>query len=138
MGNPEASISLTTSDRLGGHPAGSPRDVLDQSLARISADMLDVTGMSVSVCRAIDLAKGMFPPVTFQANLSNKSPMADKDLNALFLDKIYKALPKMAKAANSDQLRAAFEKHHDETEGQIERLEQIFEQIGIACTRKEV
>jgi ferritin-like metal-binding protein YciE len=69
-----------------------------------------------------------------------ESPMADKDLNALFLDtlkdiyyaekQIYKSLPKMAKAANSDQLRAAFEKHHDETEGQIERLEQIFEQIG--------
>ena len=66
--------------------------------------------------------------------------MADKDLNALFLDtlkdiyyaekQIYKSLPKMAKAAHSDQLRAAFEKHHDETEGQIERLEQIFEQIG--------
>src|SRR6202012_3824906 len=37
---------------------------------------------------------------------------------------------KMAKAASSDQLRAAFEKHHDETEGQIERLEKIFELIG--------
>jgi ferritin-like metal-binding protein YciE len=66
--------------------------------------------------------------------------MADKDLSALFLDtlkdiyyaekQIYKALPKMAKAANSDQLRAAFEKHHDETEGQIERLEQVFELLG--------
>src|SRR5579863_272236 len=66
--------------------------------------------------------------------------MADKDLSELFVDtlkdvyyaekQIYKSLPKMAKAANSDQLRAAFEKHHDETEGQIERLEQIFEQIG--------
>src|SRR5580698_4161273 len=66
--------------------------------------------------------------------------MADKDLNALFLDtlkdiyyaekQIYKSLPKMAKAANSDQLRAAFEKHHDETEGQIDRLEQIFELLG--------
>src|SRR6202012_4060211 len=43
---------------------------------------------------------------------------------------IYKALPKMAKAAASDELRAAFEKHHGETEGQIERLEQIFELIG--------
>jgi len=61
----------------------------------------------------------------------------DKDLNDLFLDtlkdiyfaekQILKALPKMAKAANSDKLRAAFEKHHDETEGQVERLEQIFE-----------
>ncbi len=36
----------------------------------------------------------------------------------------------MAKAANSDQLRAAFEKHHGETEGQIQRLEQIFELLG--------
>ena len=65
--------------------------------------------------------------------------MAEKDLNALFVDtlkdiyyaekQILKALPKMAKAANSDQLRAAFEKHHDETEGQVERLEKIFDLI---------
>jgi ferritin-like metal-binding protein YciE len=66
--------------------------------------------------------------------------MAEKDLNELFLDTlkdiyyaekhILKALPKMAKAANSDQLRAAFEKHFDETEGQVTRLEQIFEIVG--------
>jgi hypothetical protein len=77
MGKPEASSRLTTSVRLDGHPAGSPRDVLDQSLARISADMLDVTGMSVSVCRAIDLAKGMFPPVAFQAILINRGGSVD-------------------------------------------------------------
>ena len=41
--------------------------------------------------------------------------------------KILTALPKMAKAAHSDELKAAFEKHHTETEGQIERLEQVFE-----------
>ena len=35
----------------------------------------------------------------------------------------------MAKAANSDQLRKALETHRDETEGQVERLEQIFEII---------
>lgn len=66
--------------------------------------------------------------------------MADKDLNDLFLDTlkdiyyaekhILKALPRMAKAANSDQLRTAFEKHYDETEGQLGRLEQIFELLG--------
>ena len=60
-----------------------------------------------------------------------------KDLNDLFLDtlkdiyyaekQIMKALPKMAKAATSDKLRAAFEKHLAETEGQVERLEQVFE-----------
>jgi ferritin-like metal-binding protein YciE len=63
----------------------------------------------------------------------------DKNLNDLFLDtlkdiyyaekQILKALPKMAKAAQSDKLRAAFEKHHGETEGQVERLEKIFELI---------
>jgi ferritin-like metal-binding protein YciE len=66
--------------------------------------------------------------------------MSEKNLGALFLDtlkdiyyaekQIYKSLPKMAKAAESDQLRAAFEKHHDETEQQIERLEQVFELLG--------
>jgi ferritin-like metal-binding protein YciE len=44
--------------------------------------------------------------------------------------KILTALPKMAKAAQSRDLRAAFEKHHAETEGQVERLEQVFELIG--------
>jgi ferritin-like metal-binding protein YciE len=66
--------------------------------------------------------------------------VAEKHLNELFVDtlkdiyyaekQIYKSLPKMAKAAMSDQLRAAFEKHHDETEHQIERLEHIFELLG--------
>jgi ferritin-like metal-binding protein YciE len=63
----------------------------------------------------------------------------DKNLNDLFLDtlkdiyyaekQILKALPKMAKAAHSDELRTAFEKHHGETEGQVERLEKVFELI---------
>lgn len=73
--------------------------------------------------------------------------MAEKNLNDLFLDtlkdiyyaekQIFKSLPKMAKAATSDQLRAAFEKHQGETEGQIERLEQIFELLGKAARGKK-
>jgi ferritin-like metal-binding protein YciE len=63
-----------------------------------------------------------------------------KQLDALFHDtlkdiyfaekKILTALPKMAKAAQSEELRAAFEKHESETEGHVERLEQVFEMIG--------
>lgn len=66
--------------------------------------------------------------------------MAEKDLSDLFVDtlkdiyyaekQIYKALPKMAKAAASDQLRDAFKRHHKETQTQIERLEKIFKIIG--------
>lgn len=44
--------------------------------------------------------------------------------------KILKTLPKMARAASSPDLKAAFEKHKDETEGQIERLQQVFELMG--------
>ncbi|ESR26893.1 hypothetical protein N177_0677 [Lutibaculum baratangense AMV1] len=43
---------------------------------------------------------------------------------------ILRTLPKMAKKAESDDLRKAFEEHRDETEGQIERLEQVFEMVG--------
>ena len=63
----------------------------------------------------------------------------DKALPDLFLDtlkdiyfaekKILSALPKMAKAAQSDALKAAFEKHAAETESQVDRLEQVFASI---------
>jgi ferritin-like metal-binding protein YciE len=44
-------------------------------------------------------------------------------------NKILKSLPKMAKAANSKELRAAFTKHERETRGQVKRLERIFKII---------
>ena len=40
--------------------------------------------------------------------------------------KVLTALPKMAKAAQSKELQAAFEKHEGETEGQVDRLEKVF------------
>jgi len=43
--------------------------------------------------------------------------------------KILTALPKMAKAAQNEDLKAAFEKHEGETEQQVSRLEQVFELI---------
>ncbi len=62
---------------------------------------------------------------------------SEKTLEDLFLDtlkdiyyaerQIVKTLPKMAKAASSAELKAGFEKHLAETEGHVERLEQIFE-----------
>ena len=43
----------------------------------------------------------------------------------------------MAKAAHSPELKAAFEKHEGETEGPIERLEQVFEIIGAPARGKK-
>jgi ferritin-like metal-binding protein YciE len=45
---------------------------------------------------------------------------------------LLKALPKLAKAASTPELRAAFEKHLEETRGQVERLEQVFESLDEA------
>jgi len=50
--------------------------------------------------------------------------------------KILKALPKMAKGADSPELKAAFEKHRDETEGHVERLQKVFEIFGKRATGK--
>jgi ferritin-like metal-binding protein YciE len=43
---------------------------------------------------------------------------------------LVKALPKMAKAASSDELKEAFEKHLEQTKGHVERLEEVFEELG--------
>ncbi len=51
-------------------------------------------------------------------------------------NRITKALPKMAKAATSPALKAAFEKHLRETEGQVKRLEQVFEALGETAKTK--
>src|SRR5829696_3222845 len=45
-------------------------------------------------------------------------------------NQILKALPKMAKEATNEELRAAMELHLDQTQTQIERLEQVFEELG--------
>src|SRR4051794_19802389 len=47
-------------------------------------------------------------------------------------NQIIKALPKMAKAASSDELREAFEEHLEQTKGQVERLDQIFERLEMS------
>jgi ferritin-like metal-binding protein YciE len=73
-------------------------------------------------------------------------PAKQKDLNDLFYDTlkdiffaekaILRALPKMARAAESDELREAFQTHRDQTEGQVERLQQVFEIVGKRASGK--
>jgi ferritin-like metal-binding protein YciE len=44
-------------------------------------------------------------------------------------NQLVKALPKMAKAASSDELRQGFEKHLEQTRGHVQRLEKIFKSL---------
>lgn len=65
--------------------------------------------------------------------------MANEGLRELYVNELkdlysaenqlVKALPKMAKAASSDELRQGFEEHLEQTKGQVERLETIFESL---------
>jgi ferritin-like metal-binding protein YciE len=45
-------------------------------------------------------------------------------------NQLVKALPKMAKAASSDELKEAVEKHLEQTKGHVQRLEEVFEELG--------
>jgi ferritin-like metal-binding protein YciE len=45
-------------------------------------------------------------------------------------NQLVRALPRMAKAANNDELRSAFEEHLSQTEGHVDRLEQAFDSLG--------
>src|SRR5580704_11690961 len=52
-------------------------------------------------------------------------------------NQLTKALPKMAKAATSDDLRSGFEEHLEQTKGHVKRLEEIFENLGEKPTGKK-
>src|SRR5205814_6103336 len=45
-------------------------------------------------------------------------------------NQLVKALPKMAKAASSEELQDAFERHLEQTKSHVDRLEEVFEEIG--------
>jgi ferritin-like metal-binding protein YciE len=77
---------------------------------------------------------------------SDNSESMDNDLHELFLDELSdlycaeklltKALPKMFRAAHSDELKSAIESHLKETEGHVDRLEEIFQALGEKINRK--
>lgn len=74
------------------------------------------------------------------------APKVEKNLSNLFEEtlkdiyyaekQILRALPKMAKSAQSPELAAAFQKHRDETDVHVQRLEQIFELLGVPARGK--
>lgn len=82
------------------------------------------------------------------ANTMEKSQnMPNEHLHELFVDELrdilgaerqlLKGLKKMASAAISDSLTKAFETHYTQTEGQIERLKQVFESVGMSARGKK-
>src|SRR5690606_6224328 len=77
----------------------------------------------------------------------SNSNMPNGHLHELFVDELrdilgaekqlLKGLKKMAGKASSETLKMAFEEHHAQTEGQIERLKQVFESVGLTARGKK-
>lgn len=73
--------------------------------------------------------------------------MPNTHLHELFVDELrdtlgaekqlLKGLRKLADSATSDSLKTAFEEHYKQTEGQIERLKQVFQSIGLNARAKK-
>ncbi|RKO69685.1 ferritin-like domain-containing protein [Sphingobacterium puteale] len=77
----------------------------------------------------------------------NNQEMPNAHLHELFVDELkdvlgaekqlLKGLKKMSKAAESEELRQAFDEHYSQTEGQIERLKEVFSSLGKAARGKK-
>lgn len=81
------------------------------------------------------------------ATNNNKQEMPNGHLHELFVDELrdilgaerqlLKGLKKLSAAAGSESLKAAFDTHYTQTEGQIERLKQVFASIGLSARGKK-
>lgn len=78
---------------------------------------------------------------------TKQQEMPNGHLHELFVDELrdilgaerqlLKGLKKLSSSANSEKLRTAFETHYTQTEGQIERLKQVFQSIGLTARAKK-
>ena len=73
------------------------------------------------------------------ANLDSLEELLEEELKDIYNaeKQLTKALPKMAKKAGAAELKQAFEEHLAQTERQIERLEEVFEQLGMPARGKK-
>ena len=73
------------------------------------------------------------------AKLSSLDDLLVHELQDLYNaeSQILKALPKMIKAASHPELQSAFEEHLEQTEGQVERLDQVFKLLGVPAKGKK-
>jgi ferritin-like metal-binding protein YciE len=98
-----------------------------QMLSFAGHEIICGTKIPASGCQASPLTEG----ATAMASDRNLQELFHETLKDIYFaeKKILSALPKMAKSAQSEELKAAFEKHETETEEHVARLERVFEEI---------
>src|SRR3982750_1154391 len=74
--------------------------------------------------------------IVLRMKLKNIETFFLQELKGLYSaeNQLVKALPKMAKAATNEELKAGFEEHLEQTKGHVERLDQIGEKLGKKLT----
>ena len=126
-------------------------DFLLQTRSTRDFRLLDRYRPIVLLVQATGIPDLGFPPDTLHVTLcilsdTRRDPVTKNSLLGLYVDElrdIYnaekqltKALPKMAKAATTEDLRNGFTEHLEQTRGHVERLEQIFEALGQRASGK--
>jgi ferritin-like metal-binding protein YciE len=73
------------------------------------------------------------------ANVESLEQLLQEELKDMYdaEKQLTKALPKLAKKATNAELKSAFEEHLQQTEGHVERLEQVFEQLELPARGKK-
>jgi ferritin-like metal-binding protein YciE len=112
---------------LGVRKISKPKDAHVDILPRF----LSVAGASVSRVQQL-ITKPKQKGKKGNMNLETLKDLYVEELRDLYNaeNQLIKALPKMAKGASSDELKEAFEKHLEQTKGHVQRLEQVFEELG--------
>src|ERR1700735_1634400 len=111
----------------------SGRSDLKSSCASQNRRHLNSSSMKLAARSRVSVGASATVPTPFGSTMMNNLD----EMILHFMQDIYyaerqimKALPKMAKAAQSPDLKAAFQTHREETQGQIELLQQAFEALG--------
>jgi ferritin-like metal-binding protein YciE len=130
--------SKTMNGKTGGAKAASGRAASAKAARPAAAKSAAASSAKSEATASAGVAK--IPARSRTEGMAGAAPEMREGLNELFVTmlkdiyyaekQILKSLPRMAKAAKSDELKQGFEQHREETAGQIERLEQVFAALG--------
>ncbi len=89
--------------------------------------------------RAFRFGTALSKEITTMPKLNSLDDLLVHELQDIYNaeGQILKALPKMIKAASHPELQSAFEEHLEQTEGQVERLDQVFKLLGVPAKGKK-
>jgi ferritin-like metal-binding protein YciE len=129
-------LQITAQERSSLFVAINAHDATPEGIARCLERM---TRTTLASALAFETKMRTLVEECTMASLDSLEDLLQDELKDIYdaEKQLTKALPKLAKKATSDELRSAFEDHLRQTEQHIDRLEQVFEQMGMPARGKK-